>query len=159
MHFAFRILVLSSSVQEQDWLKDVLIGRDSVALLSWDGTSVFDGVDLICYFWFMQVNSFGKNEYFWFTRLYFFVSLKVQEIHDLCKWAAMTHSWRPIRWIKKLLPITVFTKSNIFTLGSSYPWPLHGNGRRRNLKDTKKWIRLDKESVFLCKMVLRLWNR
>lgn len=62
MHFASWILVLSSSVWEQDKLKDALTGRNSLGLLSWDGTSVFDGVDLIFFsFWFMQVNSFGKN--------------------------------------------------------------------------------------------------
>lgn len=93
--------------------------------------------------WTVWVRMFDS---FWFTRLHLFMSLKVQEIRDPYKWTAITHSWRPIRWTKNLPPISVFSKSNIFTLGTSYPWSLHDNGHRRNPKDMKKWIRWDKES-------------
>lgn len=57
---------------------------------------------------------------------------------------------------KKLVLISLSTKSNIFTLVTCYPWPFCDSGHRRNPKDTKKWIRLDKESVFLGKMIFRL---
>lgn len=89
------------------------------------------------------------SDSFWFTRLHSFMSLKEQEIRDPYKWSEQPwHSWSPTRWLKKLVPINGFTKSNIFTFGNSCPWPLPENGHGRNLKDMEKWNRLGKESVF-----------
>lgn len=112
------------------------------------------------FFWFMHV-LVTMFDSFWVTRLLLW-ALKYRKFVI----PASGHSEQP--WniagghsdgSKKLVPISVFTKSNIFTLGTSYLWSLCNTGHSRNPKGMKKWIRLDKESVFLGKLMIRLWAR